>query len=167
MRRVVGVIGVAGLAALAAACFGGSGSARSSRPAPPSTRVVIHESVGLPVRRPRAITARCPALARCRSQRVPGVRPREWVLVAVRTLTCDPDRGGYRRPAAACRALRDLVRLEAHPTGVACGCVVEIAPPSSIVGRLGGKPVSLALGECAYCGLPSHAAADGRVLLPG
>ena len=165
--RWVGVIGLAGLAVVATACFGGSGSARPRRPSPPTTRVVIHQSVGLPARSPAAISARCPALARCRPQRVPGVRPREWALVAVRTLTCDPDRGGYRRPEAACRALRDLVRLEAHPTGVACGCVVESVPPSSIAGRLDGKPVSLTLGECDYCGLPSHAAADGRVLLPG
>jgi len=159
---MVCAMGVAVLAASAAGCFGGSGTAR---PARPQTRVVIRASIGPPVRRPAAIAARCPALARCRAQRVPGVRPREWALVAVRTLTCDPDRGGYPRPAAACRALRDLVRLEAHPTDVACGCIGEVAPPSTILGRLDGKPISLTLGACAFCGLPPHAGADGRVLL--
>jgi hypothetical protein len=163
--RWVGVIGLAGLAVVAAACFGGSGSARSSRPAPPRTRVVIHQSVGLPVRSPAAITARCPALARCRPQRVPGVRPREWALVAVRTLTCDPDRGGYWRPAAVCRALRDLVRLEAHPPKIACSCPIMLVPPPTIIGRVDGKRVSFTLG-CSLCGLPGQAGADAGVLVP-
>jgi hypothetical protein len=157
--------GVAVLAVVAAACFGGSGTAGPTRPARADTRVVIRTSIGPPARRPAAIAARCPALARCRTRRVRGVRPREWALVAVRTLTCDPDRGGYRRPAAACRALRDLVRLEAHPTNVTCGCIVQAAPRSSIVGRVDGRPISLTLGACAFCGLPAHAGADGRVLL--
>jgi hypothetical protein len=163
----MGVIGLAGLAVVAAACFGGSGSARSSRPAPPRTRVVIHQSVGLPVRSPAAITASCPALARCRPQRAPGVHPEERSLMATRTLTCGPDRGGYVRPAAACRALRDLVRLEAHPTKVACGCIVPVTPPSSIVGRVDGKEVSFTIDGCSLCGLPGQAGADAGVLVPG
>jgi hypothetical protein len=88
------------------------------------------------------------------------------VLVATRILTCDPDRGGYPHPVAACQALRDLARLEAHPTGVACGCIVEVEPPSLIVGRLDGKPISLELGSCALCGLPAHAGRDASVLFP-
>jgi hypothetical protein len=166
MRWVVGTIAAAGLALLAAACFGGSGTARSSPPASAQTRVVIRESIGLPVRRPTQITARCPALARCRPQRTPGVRPREWALVAARTLACDPDRGGFRRPAAACRALRDLTRLEAHPTGIACSCPIMLVPPPVIVGRVDGKKVSFAIDGCSLCGLPRHAAADASVLLP-
>jgi len=156
-------IGAAAVAAVETGCLGGSGTAGSARP---HTRVVIHAPVGPPARRPAAITARCPALARCRAQRVPDVQPRQWVLVATRTLTCDPDAGDYPHPAAACRALRDLARAEAHPTGVACGCIVEVEPPSSIVGRLDGTPIELSLGACTLCGLPAHAGADARVLFP-
>jgi hypothetical protein len=163
MRLTVGTIGVAMLTVIASGCLGGSGTTRPPRP---QTRVVIQTPVGLPARSLAAITARCPALARCRSQRVPNTRPRRWVLVAARTLTCDPDRGGYAHPGAACQALRDLARLEAHPTGVACGCIVEVEPPSLIVGRLDGKPISLALGACALCGLPAHAGRDASVLFP-
>ena len=162
MRWMVGAIGVAGLAALAAGCLGGSGTAG---PAKPDTRVVIRASVGQPERRPAAIQARCPALARCRPRRVPGERPREWVLQATRTLTCDPDAGDYRRPAAACRALHDLARIEAHPTRIACGCAVEFVPPPSIVGRVEGMRVSFGLG-CDLCGLAARAGADAGVLAP-
>jgi len=156
-------IGAAAVAAAATGCLGGSGTAG---PARPHTRVVIHAPIGPAARRPAEITAPCPALARCRARTVHGVEPRRWVLVATRRLTCDPDRGDYPHPAAACRALRDLARLEAHPTGVACGCIVEVEPPSSIVGRLDGTPIELSLGACALCGLPAHARADTRVLFP-
>jgi hypothetical protein len=165
---MIGAMGVLVLAAFAAGCLGGSGTARSTRsarPARPQTRVVIHASIGLPARRPAAVTARCPALARCRTQRVTNMRPREWALEAVRTLTCDPDRGGYRRPAAACRALRDLTRLEARPTGIACACPIVLVPPSYIVGRVDGKDVSFTIDGCSLCGLPAPAGADARVLL--
>ena len=167
---MVGAIGVVVLAVSAVACFGGSGTAGSgpaARPAPARTGVVIHASIGPPARRPAAITARCPVLARCRVQRVPGMRPREWGLVAVRTLSCDPDRGGYRRPAAACRALRDLVRLEAHRPKIACSCPIMLVPPPFVVGRVDGKEVSFTIDGCSLCGLPAHAGADAGVLLPG
>jgi hypothetical protein len=163
---MVGAIGAAGLAVIAAGCFGGSGTAQPDGPARPQTRAVTQASVGRPAHRPAAIAARCPALARCRPQRVPGVSPREWVLVATRVLTCDPDTGSYPHPEAACRALRDLVRLEGHPTAVTCGCIVDGRRPSVIAGRLDGNPISLTLGPCALCGLPAHAGADARVLLP-
>jgi hypothetical protein len=168
MRWMVGAMGGIVLAVSAAGCFGESGTAQPTgptRPARPQTRVVIRASIGLPARRPDAITARCPALARCRPQRIPNMRPREWVLEAVRTLTCDPDRGGYRRPAAACRALGDLTRLEARPTGVACSCPLMLVPPPFIVGRVDGKHVSFTIDGCSLCGLPAHAGADARVLL--
>ncbi len=93
------------------------------------------------------------------------MRPREWALVAVRTLTCDPDRGGYQHPAAACRALRNLARLEAHPTGIACACAFMLVPPPLIVGRVDGRDVSFTVDGCSLCGLPRHAGADARVLL--
>jgi len=167
---MLGAIGVVVLAVSATACFGGpgtAGSSRLSRAAAPETRVVIRAPVGRPARRPAAIAAHCPALARCRPQRAPGVHPEEWSLMATRTLTCGPDRGGYVRPAAACRALRDLVRLEAHPTKVACGCIVPVTPPSSIVGRVDGKEVSFTIDGCSLCGLPGQAGADAGVLVPG
>ena len=165
-NRILIAVGAAVPAMIAAGCFGGSGTARPAPPAHPKTRVVVRASVDRPARSRAAITAACPALARCRAQRVPGTGPRRWALVATRILTCGPDRGGYAHPAAACRALRDLARLEAHPTGVACGCVVEVEPPSLIAGRLDGKPISLELGACALCGLPAHAGRDASVLFP-
>jgi hypothetical protein len=162
MRLIIGALGVAALAVLAAGCFGGSGTAR---PARPDTRVVIQTPVGGPARRIAELDARCPAQARCRPERVPGSRPRQWALRATRTLICDPDRGDYRRPAIACRALRDLARLEAHPTGIACGCPVMPVPPPTIVGRVDGKHVAFTLG-CGLCGLPARASADAGVLIP-
>jgi hypothetical protein len=87
--------------------------------------------------------------------------------MATRTLSCDPDSGGYAQPAAACRALRDLVRLEGHPTKAACGCIAPVTPRSSIVGRVDGRPVWFTIDGCSLCGLPAHAGADAAVLLPG
>jgi len=163
---ILSAIGAAVLAIGAAGCFGGSGTARPTPPPQPKTRVVVRASIGLPARSRAAITAACPALARCRPQLLPDTGPRRWVLVATRTLTCDPDRGGYAHPAVACQALRDLARLEAHPPAFQCGCIVDVDPPSLIVGRLDAKPVWLELGACALCGLPAQAGRDARVLFP-
>ena len=86
------------------------------------------------------------------------------MLVATRILTCGPDRGGYAHPEAACQALRDLARLEAHPPAYECGCIAPVEPPSLIVGRLDGRSISLELGSCALCGLPAHAGRDISLL---
>jgi hypothetical protein len=81
-----------------------------------------------------------------------------------RTLTCDPDRGGYRDPAAACRALRDLAWLARHPRGVTCACRTVSIPNRTIAGRIDGARVRLALGACSPCALGGRSGADMRVL---
>ena len=179
MRRIATALAAASLLVPAAGCFGvaapGGSGAGGSAPqvppgtAPPGTHVVVRYTVtraglgaGPPARR-----ARCPALARCRRVPMPGSRGRRWELIARRTLTCRPDRGGYRDPAAACRALRDLARLEAHDHARFCMCPFELSPAPTAVGRVDRRRIRFELGGCAACGLGGHALADMRVLMPG
>jgi hypothetical protein len=80
-----------------------------------------------------------------------------------RRLGCTPPAGDYQDPAAACAALRDLDRalLAPQPT-TACGCIVQVHRPGSIVGELDGRPVWLPLGA------PSpRAGRDVQVLTAG
>jgi hypothetical protein len=173
----VTAVAAVGLAAVAAGCLGAAAPSGSTAPAggppaapapaAPATRVVVRyvltrgRGAGLPV-----LHARCPALARCRARAIPGSRPRRRELVVSRTLTCAPASGGYRDPAAACRALHDLARLEARSQPNVCMCVFEPAPQPSATGRIDRRHVVFTLGACAACGLGGHASADMRVLIP-
>jgi hypothetical protein len=175
MRTFLGMLGPAGLAVIAAGCLATAAPSPSThrtgtRPllanAPPGTQVVVRYAAtesarrGLPM-----LNDRCPAPARCRAVRIQGARPRRWALVASRTLTCDPDRGGYADPAAACGALRDLARIEAHRGPNVCMCPVEIGPRPTVIGHIDGRRIRFMLDACSLCGLGAHAGADARVLL--
>ena len=169
MRTFLGALSAAVLATLAAGCFGVAGPAGSSThaasppPAPPATRVVVRTTVGRPARTREAVTARCPALARCRLVR--DRASRMWALEASRTLTCNPARGGYRRAAAACRALLDLATREAHRGPQFCMCPIQVVPTPTAVGWVDRRRVRFDLGPCAMCGMPRQAQADARILL--
>ena len=64
-----------------------------------------------------------------------------------RHLGCTPPAGDYPDPAAGCAALRDLQRAAlAPPPRAACGCIVQVHRPGSVVGELDGRPVWLPLG---------------------
>ncbi len=167
MRQIAATLGLVGLTVLASSCLGSAAPAGSTgrdtggpsplATAPSGTRVVVRYVVS---QRP------CPAPARCRAVRIRGDRPRRWMLVASRTLTCSPDGGDYLHPAAACRALRDLIRLEARGPAIACACPLELSPPPVAVGWVDRRRVRIALGGCAACGLGRSASADMRVLMP-
>ena len=167
---MLAALGTAGLAVAATACFGVAGPAGSSthRPAHavPGTRVVVSRMVGAPKRtRATAAAIGCPAATRCHVERV-GTGPSSWVLVAARTLTCAPPGGGYRDPARACGALRDLARLEARRGPDVCMCPIEVGPPPTAVGHLGRRRIRFKLDACGLCGLGGRAVADVRILMP-
>lgn len=169
MRTILSALGLAGIAVTAAACLGVAAPAGSSAhgvfppPAAPKTRVVVRVWVGRPEHSRRAVLSRCPALARCRIERAPSSHL--WALVASRTLTCAPAAGGYRHPAAACRALLDLSRLEAHRGPQMCMCRVELVPPATALGWIDHRRVRIDLGGCAVCGMTRQAQADAGILL--
>jgi hypothetical protein len=168
MRGPAAALGAASLAVLAAGCIGSAATTGTTTPtaggAHTQTRVVVRFPVGRPARRRAELRARCPRGARCR---VVHVRPSQvWTLVAARTLTCDPDGGGYQDPRAACAALRHLARIELHPGGSACACPVELVPGPRLAGHLGRHRIVFDLGPCAACSLGRHAAADMNVLVP-
>jgi hypothetical protein len=178
VRSILCTLGLAGLAALAAGCLGSGSAAPNTStgpgvapptpaPAPPATRVVVRYALsGRRVSTPAMLGGDCPTRARCHAVRLPGSRPQRWELVASRTLTCDPDSGGYARPAAACRALRDLARLEARKPHGVCMCVLELAPIPTAVGHIDRRHVSFDLDACSACGLGGHAGRDMRILTP-
>jgi len=162
MRAVFGALGLAGLAAVAAGCFGTAAPA-----APAAISVVVRYAIeGRTVSAPAMLRGDCPAQARCRAMRIPGSRPRRWELIATRRLACNPDHGGYARPAIACEALRDLARLEARRPHRACMCPLELAPIPTAVGRIERRHVSFHLDPCSVCSLGGRSAADIRILIP-
>jgi hypothetical protein len=87
----------------------------------------------------------------------------------VRNLSCDPAHSAdYDNPAAACRALTDIVTaMDANPTAPAvCDCPLSPGPPAKAVGFYqGGERRTIRLDVCSLCQL--HVGADLAVLLPG
>jgi hypothetical protein len=173
--RPVTALGMAGLAVIAAGCLGSAApktTPSTTTPTSPSvqapaTQVMIRSSVGGFTRSGGAVRTRCPARATCTPALVRGASPRAWVLEVSRTLTCNPAGGGYRNPAAACRALRDFARRYARGSSSACACPLQIGIPGIAVGDLNGRAVKLPIDFCTACGLGSHAGADVRTLLAG
>jgi hypothetical protein len=81
-------------------------------------------------------------------------------------LTCSPDGGDYDHPAAACRALTDLVTKlsKNHPT---CACPLEplgYLPPRAI-GIYQGKRRTIPLDGCSLCGA-GEVLSDAALLMP-
>jgi hypothetical protein len=92
------------------------------------------------------------------------------VAQASRRLKCSPTGGDYDNPAAACRALRDIVtkqrQRESQPGPlIVCRCVMSTDSPKA-VGSYGGKRRTIRLDACSLCNL-SGIHADLAVLLPG
>jgi hypothetical protein len=92
------------------------------------------------------------------------------VTEASRRLKCSPTGGDYDNPAAACRALADIVtkqRLQQSQTGpvVICRCAISREAPKA-VGYYDGRRRTIRLDACSLCGL-SGINADLAVLLPG
>jgi hypothetical protein len=84
---------------------------------------------------------------------------------ALRELTCSPYGGDYTDPAAACRALADVVKQLAAKDYV-CGCAIN--PPHALAKAVGiycGKRRTIPLDGCSLCNL--RLGADIEVLLPG
>ncbi len=90
--------------------------------------------------------------------------------MATRRLQCSPTGGDYENPAAACRALTDIVTKQRQlqsQTGpvVVCRCAISRDAPKA-VGYYDGKRRTILLDACSLCGL-SGINADLAVLLPG
>ena len=90
--------------------------------------------------------------------------------VATRRLKCSPASGDYDDPAAACRALTDIVtkqRQQQSQTGpvVVCRCAISTDAPKA-VGYYNGRRRTIRLDACSLCDL-SGIDADLAVLLPG
>jgi len=83
-------------------------------------------------------------------------------------LTCSPAGGDYANPAAACRALADIVtkqrRRQSEP-GFVCRCVNSIQAPRAI-GYYDGRRRTIRLDACSLCGMQGIGA-DLAVLVPG
>jgi hypothetical protein len=86
--------------------------------------------------------------------------------MATLRLTCSPAGGDYDNPAAACRALADIVtkRLHQHPA-VMCSCLLIKRAPRA-VGYYDGRRRTIRLDACSLCGIQGIGA-DLAVLLPG
>jgi hypothetical protein len=181
VRRPAPRLAIVALALVASACLGGaapagpasthSSAGAGERPllivgGPPrqATDVVVRYSVGGLARARSGVRARCPTLARCTPVPLRGSSPRLWVLGVARSLSCDPAAGAYIHPAAACRALRDLFRLESRKPRRSCMCALESGVPATATGTIAWLHVHLAADPCTACGLGGHAAADVRVL---
>jgi hypothetical protein len=120
----------------------------------PSTRLLI----SYPVKR-------CPAGAHCAVLPVGTGLPQ-----AMRELTCSPVIGDYSDPAAACRALADIVHKERQRQSdpgpiVVCRCLTSRYGPKA-VGVYGDKRRMISLDACSLCNLPG-VGADLKILLPG
>jgi hypothetical protein len=90
--------------------------------------------------------------------------------MATRRLKCSPTGGDYANPAAACRALTDILikqRRRQSQTGlvIVCRCLTSRDAPKA-VGYYDGKRRTIRLDACSLCNLKGIGA-DLAVLLPG
>jgi hypothetical protein len=145
------------IALVSAGCIGSSGS---SSPAPSTGH-----SPGIPALTDVTITytiptSTCPPGGKCL------VSAHGYTLVR-RHLTCSPDVGGdYDDPAAACRALTDLVTKLKKPHGV-CSCPAQLRgyKPPKVVGIYRGKRRTISLDGCSLCGV-GDVLPDAAMLMP-
>lgn len=158
MRRLAGIVVLIALAS--AGCIGPTSSTgmltTGDLPAGSRPATLVSISYTVPT---------CPPGAKCLTA------PGESYYIVSRELTCSPSGGGgYKDPAAACRALADVAtKLSAHPTAPAiCSCPGHasgyLAPRA--FGWYGGKRRTIPLDGCSLCNLPGIGA-DLAVLLPG
>jgi hypothetical protein len=148
MRRIAAIA----LIALATTGCIGSGSSvdTSAQGTTPKTEVVITYTVPT-----------CPPGARC--VQFPGTKS----YMVSRPLTCSPApaKGNYTDPAAACRALADIVTKQRQPQSrPVCQCAFVRGPKA--VGYYHGKQRTIPLDGCSLCGL-AGINADLTTLMPG
>jgi len=145
------------IALVSAGCIGSSSSSSPAPSAghsggiPPLTDVTITYTVP---------TSTCPPGGKCL------VSAHGYTLVR-RHLTCSPDVGGdYDDPAAACRALTDLVTKLKKPHGV-CSCPAQRLGYKSprVVGMYRGKRRTISLDGCSLCGV-KDVLPDAAMLMP-
>ncbi len=154
MKRFRSVAVPVAIVALATSGCIGSGSAVDSSAqgtTPPTTDVMITYAVPT-----------CPPGARC--VQFPGTKS----YMVSRQLTCSPApaKGNYTDPAAACRALNDIVakQRQQQPAAI-CRCLMIRAAPKA-VGYYDGKRRTIRLDGCSLCGLHGITA-DLTALMPG
>lgn len=85
-----------------------------------------------------------------------------------RRLECSPTSGDYDNPAAACRALEDVLtkrREQRSQSQPICGCLMIKNAPKA-VGYYNGQRRTIRLDACSLCGI-TGIAADLAVLMPG
>jgi hypothetical protein len=87
------------------------------------------------------------------------------VILQQRELSCDPARGGYADPAAACRALGDYLRRLQNRGPQMCMCPFQLWK-SRATGMFRGRRVALDVAPCATCGMGRAAIADREALTP-
>jgi len=104
---------------------------------------------------------RCPPGAHCLGH-VKSQGNRKFVQV-VRNLHCNPADGDYTNPAAACKALREVVQRLKHRQY--CPCVSPVHPGDKATGVYQGRRRTIPLDLCSLCNL--HLNAQLAVLLPG
>jgi len=90
------------------------------------------------------------------------------VFIVSRELTCSPARGDYTDPAAACRALADVVSKLAKKDW-ACSCGASRYPGEPLPYAFGwydGKRRTIPLDGCSLCNLRGIGG-DLKLLMPG
>jgi hypothetical protein len=153
----------ASIALIALATSGCIGSTGSS--APSNQAESAHQTLA-PGPRPDTSVAitytmnACPPGVRCLT-----VAGQDYVTVT-RHLDCAPTQGDYPNPAAACRALGNIVTKLAHPGATAvCDCLVAKDGPK-IMGSIDGQRQLIRLDPCSIC-LVDRVRPDLAILLPG
>jgi hypothetical protein len=102
-----------------------------------------------------------------RSSSTSNGRSDDLGLIPLKTdLTCSPDGGDYDDPAAACRALTDVVAKLDAPGRALCMCPLMPRPADKAVGIYRGKRRTITLDGCSLCGLQGIGA-DIALLMPG
>jgi hypothetical protein len=107
---------------------------------------------------------RCPAGVRCHDIIAKGWSTSSgkplWARMVTRTLVCPSGTGDYPHGQSACRALATLRTVLARKTAGECSC----PPPAGVVGQAtlvrAGRPITLPLEFCPYCGHGDSQAVD-------
>jgi hypothetical protein len=151
MRRLAGIVV---LLALATGCIGSTSSSTSNGRSSDDLGLIALKT---------ALTIRysvptCPPSAHC-------LTTQEGFHIVSRQLLCSPDGGDYDDPAAACRALTDLVTKLHEPGRAVCACPLMIRPLAKAVGFYHGKRRTIPLDGCSLCGLRGIGG-DLKLLMP-
>jgi hypothetical protein len=151
MRRLAAM---AMIAVATTGCIGSSGSSTSNGSSDDLGLTPLKTDLTIRYRVPT-----CPPSAHCYTTS-------RGSHIVSRRLTCSPDGGDYDDPAAACRALTDVVAKLDAPGRAVCWCPLMIRPTNKAVGIYRGKRRTIQLDGCSLCGLQGIGA-DIALLMPG